>query len=1259
MFFPRRFRIKILALCGLVMMVTLSCAWYESFISPEPTSQPTSLPDKFAIKEGDDVDNPSHSLDLSISDLRFDQISLGEGLSQSSVFAIYQDSVGFLWFGTQDGLNKYDGYTIEVYRPIAGDENTLSAGDIQSIYEDQEGILWVGTNGWGLNRFNRETDQFTHYKYNSQNHASLSGNVVNVIYEDASGDLWFGTDGGLNKYDRERDNFVRYRNIHGDPNSLSSNNILSIFEDQKEALWIGTNGGGLNKFDNETEKFQHFRNIPGDPFSLSNNTVWSITEDNDGVLWIGTDGGLNQFLESSGRFVRYQTSPHDPNSISSNEVRSVFADREGVIWVGTHGMGLNRFDQYTGKFLTIQSSPSDLEGLSDDFVRTIYEDREGTLWIGTLGGGVNKLDRNSQPFRHISTNDRYSGGLSDNMVWSIFEDRYGVLWVGTMGGGLNKFDKATGVWSHYRHDPNDPTSISHDNVRAIGEDNRGDLWVGTDGGGLNKFDREKDTFIRYRHDSTDPYSLNSDEVLTIYKDRQGDLWVGTRDAGLIRYEYSTDQFRHSYQANNGNIVNNNEIRSIYMDHDGNLWVGTVVGLNRINLNKGEIKRYYANSDDSQSLSQNIVLAIYEDRSGSIWLGTHSGGLNKFDRKTEIFTHYNEQDGLASNVVYGILEDDQGYLWLSTNNGISRFDPLTEQFKNFDVSDGLQSNEFNAGAYHEGKKGEMFFGGVNGFNSFDPEKIPEDNKYAPPIVLTSLTQGGEESFPGDNLESIGGFTFRWPDDYFEFEFSALSFVNPEDNQYAYMLEGFDKQWNYVGSQRFGRYTNLPGGSYALRIKGSNNDSIWNEDGLVLDVTYVPPFWETWWFRGLAVMIVVVGVVSGYRLRVSGIESRSRELEMQVQERTYEIERRQKVAEGLRDILVILNSDKSIRESLDYIVCQSAQLTNAAGVFIYRVVDSSPATIMALCFNGQEQEQMPEKSLIDSADWIAQQVIDGDPLVLSENEGPLGVIQSEGFQSTREIKSLLGIPLLVSGRIYGGLVLFFRKMRSFSEEEIQLGFTFAEQAVLAIANAQLRDRAEQAAVSAERNRLARDLHDSAKQQAFAVSAQLGAAIALIEDDQFEAKQHLVEADRLAYEVRQELTDLIQELHPVGLDGRGLVPAINEYAFDWGKQYHIKTEVSVEGERSISEETERALFRIVQGGLSNISRHSQAKNAEIKLVYSSDYVKMAIVDHGKGFDTNKYHQSLGLRSMRERVELLSGNFSLKSKIGEGTCIEIKFYG
>jgi signal transduction histidine kinase len=694
-----------------------------------------------------------------------------------------------------------------------------------------------------------------------------------------------------------------------------------------------------------------------------------------------------------------------------------------------------------------------------------------------------------------------------------------------------------------------------------------------------------------------------------------------------------------------------------MDREGALWIGTAFGLNRLFLRKGVIQHFYADPNDSRSLSHNTILSILEDRNGILWFGTFTGGLNRFDRKSEIFSHYVEEDGLANNVVYGILEDNQGYLWLSTNKGISRFDPSTEEFKNFDVEDGLQSNEFNSGAYHEGKNEEMFFGGVNGFNSFLPNRIPPDNLNVPPIALTSLTQGGEEAFPEEYIESLEEISFSWPDDYFEFEYTALSFVEPEENQYAYKLEDFDKEWNYVGSQRFGRYTNLPGGTYTLRIKGSNNDGVWNEQGITLAVTVVPPFWETWWFRGLIVMVVVVGAVSGYRLRISSVEARSRELELQVQERTYEIERRRLVAEGLRDILVILNSNKSIRESLNYIVCQSARLTDADGAFIYRVVDSKTITIMASCFIGKGL--IPDEPLISSAKWISNQVGEGNALILTENVRPKITMYDENLNDPFEVKSLLGIPLSVSGGIYGGLVLLFGTERSFSEEEIQQGSTFAEQAALAIANAQLRDKAEQAAVSAERNRLARDLHDSAKQQAFAVSAQLGAAIALIEDNPVEAREHLAEADRLAYEVRQELTDLIQELHPVGLDGRGLIPAINEYAFDWGKQHTIQTNVNVDGEREISEEIETAMFRIIQGALSNISRHSQAHNAQIDLTYTTDDVKLTILDDGNGFDTNKHHQGLGLRSMRERVELLNGEFSVESKIGQGTCIVVRFFG
>ena len=1248
-----------ITLVGLMVMISLSCAWFESFISPVPTLTPALVNKGQSVNGNRDTAGAIGLDNNKASELIFDQLSLDEGLSQSSVFAIFQDSVGYLWFGTQDGLNKYDGYEITIYKPTLTGDRALSGNDIRAIYEDKYGHLWIGTNGWGLNRYDRKTDQFTHYQFNPRNQSSLGGNFVNVIFEDTFGNLWIGTDGGLNKYQENGDNFQRYRNVPGDATSLSSNNVLAILEDTHHDLWIGTGGGGLNKFDHEQDEFQRFRNVPGDAYSLSNNTVWSITKDRQGVLWIGTDEGLNQLIESTGRFVRYQYSTHDPNSLSSNQIRAVYADREDVIWIGTNGKGLNRFDRDTGKFIQIQANPRDPNSLSDDFIWEIYEDREGTLWVGTLSGGVNKLDQSSMPFKHYSANDQLSGGLNHNMVWSILEDRFGILWVGTMGGGLNKYDPSAGIWIHYKHDPNDPTSISHDNVRTICEDQSGDLWIGTEGGGLNKFDRENETFIKYQHDPTDPNSLSSDQVLTIHKDRTGNLWIGTLGGGLNRYDTNNGKFNPIIQEGGEPYgLSSNNVRSIYVDREGILWVGTDSGVNKINLKKGVIQYFFTEPNDSNSLSHNIILSIHEDRTGNLWLGTFSGGLNKFDRKTETFSHYFEEDGLANNVVYGILEDGQGFLWLSTNNGLSRFDPSTEQFKNFDAQDGLQSDEFNSGAYYKGNNGELFFGGVNGFNSFFPDKIPQDNLYISPIVLTSFTQGGEEVHPGKNFENLEEITFKWPDDYFEFEYAALSFVKPEQNQYAYKLEGFDKEWNYVGNQRFGRYTNLPGGSFTLRIKGSNNDGMWNEQGISVGVKIVAPFWETWWFRGLIVLVVVVGVVSGYRLRVSSVEARSRALEQQVQDRTFEIERRRQVAEGLRDILVILNSDKSIKESLDYIVCQAARLHEADGAFIYRLNDSHNVTIMAVCPGDKDHVQINESTLINAANLITSQIDQENPLIFSKKLINQLVIYNESTQKPYEVETLLGIPLLIGGRIYGGMVLLFNREQIFTEEEIQLGYTFAEQAALAIANAQLRDRAEQSAVSAERNRLARDLHDSAKQQAFAVSAQLGAALSLFDEDPNKAKEHLAEADRLADKVRLELTDLIQELHPIGLDDHGLVPTLHEYVYEWEKQNGIHADLIVEAERVLSDEIESALFRIVQGALSNVSRHSQAMNVELKLIYESEYVIMTISDDGNGFETEQRHQGLGLRSMRERVELLNGEFSIVSEIGKGTRITVKLF-
>lgn len=831
--------------------------------------------------------------------IRFERLSLEQGLSQSSVYAILRDSKGFMWFATQEGLNKYDGYSFTVYKHVPGDPYSLSHNFVWTLYADRTGIMWVGTGGGGLDRFDRRTGRFFHYPSDSGKD-SLSGGIVRAICEGQGDVLWIGTQGGgLNELDRATGRFKHYYHDRADPHSLSSNVVLSVYTDRAGSLWVGTDGGGLDRLDRATGRFVHYRNDPRDPHSLSDDTVWAIREDRAGALWVGTDGGLNRLDPSTGQFTRYQNDPGDPHSLSSNAVRSIYEDWQGALWVGTDGGGLNLFAR--GQFIHYRNDLTDPHSLSNDSIEAIYQDPEGVLWIGTHIGGINKSDLSTRPFVHYKTRPGDVNSLSHNPVWSIYEDRDGVLWIGTDGGGLNRFDRAAGRFTHYRHASDDPHSLGDDTVLAIYEDRTGALWLGLSDGRVDQLDRATGRFTHYPVVTGDSSGSTSDSIRVLYEDRAGVLWAGTSGAGLYRLDRPAGRFI-PYECDWG-CLSSNYIGAIYEDRAGALWVGcSGAGLDRLDREKRQVTHYLANPDDPTGLSIGIVMSIYEDSSGRLWIGTFGGGLNRLERETGSFTRYRERDGLPNDVVYGILEDNQGFLWLSTNRGLSRFDPRTETFKNYDVSDGLPSNEFNSGAYFKGRSGELFFGHIDGFTAFYPEDVQEDNPYVPPVVLTSITQGGEKIDLGASVEDVTELTLRWPNNFFEFEFTALSYVQPKGNQYAYRLEGLEDDWIYVGTRRLGRYTNLPGGKYTLRIKGSNNDGVWNEEGVAIAVTVVPPFWETWWFRGLAFLMLVVSVVGGYRWRVRSVEARSRELEAQIAERTAalrrEVDQRLQVEEALR-------------------------------------------------------------------------------------------------------------------------------------------------------------------------------------------------------------------------------------------------------------------------------------------------------------------------------------------------------------------------
>ncbi|MCK5876719.1 MAG: response regulator, partial [Candidatus Marithrix sp.] len=790
-------------------------------------------------------------LSVIVQSMEFGNLSIDAGLSQSTIYAILQDKHGFLWVGTQDGLNKYDGYEFTIYRHDSQNIHSLSNNEIFVVYEDTAGTLWIGT-GDGLERYDREHDKFIHYQNDPQNPHSLSNNTIWSIYEDNQGFLWIGTKGGgLNQFDRQTGRFVRYQHDPQNPYSINHSSVWPIYQGKDDTIWIGTVGGGLDKFDIQQQRFTHYL-LDAENIGNLSNTIAYIYEDKIGTLWVGTLNGLHKFDREQEKFTSYYHNPSNVGSLIHRAVWAITEDNYGRLWIGTGG-GLNLFDRDTETFTQITDRSNNLKVVFS----LLYQNDSKIMWVGTEGGGLSYFNLESEKFIHYKKEPNNYSGLNNNEIFSIYVDNENVIWVGTAHGGLNKFAQS-GV-THYQHNLHDPNSISNGEILAIHEDKNGILWIGTYGGGLNRFDREQ--FILYKKEPENINSLSSNYILSIHSDQADNLWVGTRD-GLNKFNQKTNSFkRYLHNPDDPNSLSHKEISIIYEDSQKNLWIGTHGGgLNK--LVQDEFIHYKHEKYNSSSLSNNDILSIYEDKTGILWIGTLGGGLNKFDGKD--FTSY-QIPVLPNDTVYGILEDEQGYLWLSTNQGLAKFDPKTGLSKNYDVSDGLQSNEFNTGAYYKNKNGELFFGGINGFNVFNPSKI-KDNFYIPPVIITKLEVSnktlkiGDDSPLKQHINITKAITLSHQQNFFAIEFAALNFFRSEKNQYAYNLEGFEPDWNQIGSRRKVYYTNVPHGKYTFRVKGSNNDQVWNEQAKELQITILPPPWQTWWAYSIYILFLLVIIVN---------------------------------------------------------------------------------------------------------------------------------------------------------------------------------------------------------------------------------------------------------------------------------------------------------------------------------------------------------------------------------------------------------------
>jgi signal transduction histidine kinase/ligand-binding sensor domain-containing protein/DNA-binding NarL/FixJ family response regulator len=829
--------------------------------------------------------------DVPLSNLKFTHLTTEDGLSHSDVWAIAQDQQGFMWFGTWlGGLNRYDGYTFKVYKHDPQDEHSLSSDNIRKLYVDHTGVLWVKTNAPGLDRYDRETDAFVHYRHDPDDPNSLPDDFVKVFYEDEAGTLWVGTQGGLSRFDRTSDTFFTYRSDPNDPTRFGEMDIQSIGLDRTTGLlWVGTHEKGVYVLNRSTGHFTQYTNDPHDPTSLSHDVVNHIFQDQAGDLWLSTVGGLNRFDPHNHTFIRYLHDPRNPNSLSDNIVVKTHEDWAGRFWVATN-YGLNLMDRARGTFTRYLNDPNNPDSLSSNVINSgaFYEDASGALWIGTKSTGVDRLAGEAAKFTTYRHNPQDTNSLGGKAITSLFIGSAGELWIGTEA-GLDRFDGQT--FTHYVNDPQDPGSLSNGPQRMVAQDARGVIWTGTYGGGLDRLDGQH--FTHFRHDPQNPDSPAIDNISSIVPDPKGGLWIGVHGKGVDYFD--GQHFTHfPPDPTNPTALPDPWVLPVLLDQDGMLWITTArMGLVRLDTNTGQFTTYLLDPSQPGNQTVNWTQDIYFD--GTVMWVASSTGLFRFDPVAGAFTHhYTEKDGLANNSVVGVLEDAQGKVWVSTVAGLSRFDPKTETFRNYDGFDGLQSNEFSIASRAKAPDGQLFFGGVNGFNAFYPDKLV-NNPTPPPVVLTDFdlfnqpVEIGDQDSPLQQAIHVAkNMTLRHDQSVFRFQFAALNYTTPQKNRYAYKLEGFDQEWQYTdAARRFATYTNLDPGQYTFRVKASNNDGVWNEQGTALKITITPPWWKTWWFRSLAGLAVVGLVAAGYSYRVRSLHRRTVELERDVTKRTHEL------------------------------------------------------------------------------------------------------------------------------------------------------------------------------------------------------------------------------------------------------------------------------------------------------------------------------------------------------------------------------------
>lgn len=814
---------------------------------------------------------------------RFDHLTTSDGLSSNRIWCILRDSKDYLWIGTDVGLDRYDSYEFKKYRFNELQPGTISSDNILCIYEDKDNEMWYGTSN-GLNLFDRAKDNFIVFKSDPDDINSLNGNIVNSILEDKAGTLWIVTDGNcLNKWVPETRNFVRYPfDINHD--GLYSRTSRMIAYDSKGNIWVVSLGRGIFLFDPASGKFNKF----DDPdIDFGNTCFKSLYIDSQDKIWITSDGsGFFSFDPETNKFKHFGSSGNGKGT-NRKIILDIIPEDERYLLLAVDQGGINRYDKVTGTFDYIMYGQTGENGLNHNGIWCFHKDMDGILWVGTSGGGINYYNPKNGRFKLFAHNSDNPNSLSFSLVACFYEDYQGMIWIGTDGGGVNVFNPKTNTFKVYKHNPSDPFSISGNVIRSISEDSNRDIWIGTWDAGINRYERKTGKFFRYMAEKDKPSTLSSSNIWNLMIDNNDILWLSNFSVGTDLFDIKKGVIRR-FRADptDNSSISSNDCWLFYEDSKQNIWICTENGLDLYNSKDDSFKVF--------NFPDNVINAVCVDKEGNLWVGTNSKGVYYCNPDGTILNSYDITNGLPNNRIQAIIEGNKGDLWFSTSSGISCLNTQSGQFRNYSKDDGLQGDQFFQQSFLKTRDGEIYFGGYNGFNSFYPDSL-KDNDFIPPVYITDfqifnkpITAQSDDSQFATDISEAKEIRLKWNQSVFSFSFAAINYTYPEKNKYAYIMEGFEKDWNYTdASRRYITYTNLDPGDYTFKVKASNNDGVWNEKGVSLNVIILPPWWNTLWFK-LIVAILLICIISYIVIsRVRNLTKQKKLLEKLVVEKTSEL------------------------------------------------------------------------------------------------------------------------------------------------------------------------------------------------------------------------------------------------------------------------------------------------------------------------------------------------------------------------------------